>query len=350
MPLPLVTAYGTGCAGSRDPSPVREVEPSTLQASFGNTASDRLLGGLPHRTQQWIDTSSLHAAFPVRALAMRHDDAAASGPWTRSWVELDATIAHTMALPSTASTNFDQNLGRLRTEVIQRKRFVLPSIAAPNAAPSSFQVVLPLDQSFSRLYDPLGPNPQGAQDLIVDLRTYATSAGAAGLRYPLDAVQGFGGIALTLFANSPTATAGTLIQGEATVIGLVGELSPARMPTLDAIGFPVLGERYQLQIGGAAPASQVFFGSGTSRTTIGGAALPLDLGLVGATGCFVLNNLEGLIPIATNAAGSATVQLNVPNVISLRGREIFHQGLAFDSAANELGLTTTRGIGVVFGQ
>lgn len=46
-------------------------------AGFGNSASDLLLGGTPHRMQQWIDAWGPSSAwFAVTALAFRQVDAA----------------------------------------------------------------------------------------------------------------------------------------------------------------------------------------------------------------------------------------------------------------------------------
>ncbi|MGA0870992.1 MAG: hypothetical protein ACO3UM_18850, partial [Planctomycetota bacterium] len=206
VPLPFGGPYGQGCFGARGPSTVQEVEPRANTTVFGNASSNLLIGGTPHRTQQWIATQSPSAAFYVRGLALRRDEAPTSGPWNAGWVELDMRIGLTMAEPTAVSTTFDANLGSYATQVIRRKRFVLPGYPAPNAGQSNFDVVLPLDQSFSRQYDPVGPNPGGIMDLIVDARTYASSGGVQGLQYPLDAVTGLGPLgAVTLHAASPPA-------------------------------------------------------------------------------------------------------------------------------------------------
>lgn len=351
VPLPFVTAYGQGCFGSRGASTVQEVEPRNYTNGYGNASSNRLLGGPPHRTQQWIATQSPSAAFYVRGLAMRRDESANSGPWNAGFVELDARIGLTMAEPNTVSSTFDTNLGPYATQVIRRKRFVLPAFPAPNRSPGNFDVVLPLDQSFSRQYDPVGPNPGGFMDLIVDARTYSSSGGAQGLQYPLDAVTGLGPLgAVTLHAPSPGATTGSIFVGEATVIGLVGSLGAPRFATMQAEGVPSMGNSYDLVIQGAMPFGPVLFGGGSSRSTWAGTPLPIDLAILGAPGCFVLNNLEAVTPIAANASGTARLTYAVPNIINLRGREAFHQGIVLDQNANLLGVTTTSGIGVVFGQ
>ncbi len=351
VPLPFVTSYGQGCFGSRGPSMVQEVEPRANTTVFGNASSNLLIGGTPHRTQQWIATQSPSAAFYVRGLALRRDEAPTSGPWNAGWVELDMRIGLTMAEPTAVSTTFDANLGSYATQVIRRKRFVLPGYPAPNAGQSNFDVVLPLDQSFSRQYDPVGPNPGGIMDLIVDARTYASSGGVQGLQYPLDAVTGLGPLgAVTLHAPSPTATTGTVRVGEATVLGLVGTLGMPRFATLEAEGVPSMGNSYELVVQGAMPMSPVLFGSGSSRSTWAGTPLPLDLSILGAPGCFVLNNLEATVSVAADATGTARLTYPVPNSIVLRGREAFHQGIVFDPYANLLGVTTTSGIGVQFGQ
>ena len=64
----------------------------------------------------------------------------------------------------------------------------------------------------------------------------------------------------------------------------------------------------------------------------------------------MLNDLEAAVPVTADATGTARATFAVPNIITLRGREAFHQGIVFDPSANLLGVTTTSGIGVVFGQ
>lgn len=348
-PLPVITAYGQGCPAASVPGVVREVEPSSLTSSFGNAASDTLIGGQPHRTQQWIATDTLHAAFNVDGLAFRHDEAAGSGPWPRSWVELDATFDLTLAAPSSMSPTFAQNLGRLATQVITRKRFVLPSIAAPNSSPGAFEVVLPLDQRFDRLYDPVGPNPGMAQDLIVDIRTYATSAGGQPLRYPLDAVTGMNGVA-TVTAPSPTATSGTLTQGAATVIGLMAGVREGQVPQLSGFGAPSIGATYGLELVSAPAAAQAWLTVGFSRTSNGGVPLPFDLAPIGAPGCFLLADVREALVATTSASGAATFSVPVPATPALRGGMVFHQGIVSDLGANQLGIVTSGAIEVIVGQ
>ncbi|MGA1608234.1 MAG: hypothetical protein ACO4CT_14710, partial [Planctomycetota bacterium] len=146
------------------------------------------------------------------------------------------------------------------------------------------------------------------------------------------------------------ATTGTVRVGEATVLGLVGTLGMPRFATLEAEGVPSMGNSYELVVRGAMPMSPVLFGSGSSRSTWAGTPLPLDLSILGAPGCFVLNNLEATVSVAADATGTARLTYPVPNSIVLRGREAFHQGIVFDPYANLLGVTTTSGIGVQFGQ
>lgn len=350
VPLPLVQSFGGGCPSARTIANLRQVEPFTQTGSFGNAASDVLLGGTPHRTQQWIATDSLHAAFNVVGLAFRHDDAPSSGPWPSAWVELDATLDLTLAAPSAMSSNFAQNLGRLATQVIARKRFVLPAMPAPNTQPSNFAVLLPLDQRFDRLYDPLGPTGGGgAQDLILDVRTWATSAGARPLRYPLDAVTGLPAAA-TLTAPSPTATVGTLMAGTATVVGLVDAMGGGLIPQLTASGLPVVGSAYRIDLAAAPPSTPSWLTFGISRTAFGSLPLPLDLAAVGAPGCFLLADVQATVQQQTDLTGAASFTIPVPTLPGLWGVGIYHQALVSDPLANQLGLITTGAIEAVIGR
>ncbi|MFO1054722.1 MAG: S8/S53 family peptidase [Planctomycetota bacterium] len=343
---PLTASYGIGCESHRSAAGVtRDVEPFSLSSVFANSSSDLLLGGLPHRTLQWITTPNLFAAFTANGIAFRRDEAAAS--WPRSWIELSMTLSLTEQGAPAIVPNFTQNYGPRTSQVIARRTFVLPPFAAPAASPSQLDVTLPFDRPFDRLFDPF----QGgvAQSLMIDAQVFGTSAGTSPLGYPLDATLGFAG-ANSLFAPSPTATTGTVQPGIASVFGLVTGYGSGVVPTLTARTVPALGSSFGVQISNSPASTPVLLFIGASNLSFGGSPLPIELGPVGARGCYALTSMDLSIAGATNASGIAAFNVPVPNSISIRGRSVFEQGFVADPLVNALGFCTTAGLQATFGQ
>lgn len=342
---PIVEAYGVGCEGARGaPSRIDGIEPFGSSTTFGNGASNLLLGDIPHRAMQWVDTPGVFTAFSADGIAFRIDNGA--GAWPRSWVDLSMTLSLTEARSSAMTTTFAANTGRLRTPVIGRKVFVLPAQPAPNGNAQRFDVVLPFDRPFDRLYDPfLGGI---AHSLIVDVSTFATSAGAMPLIYPLDAVTG-NATAKTLWSPSPTATTGSIIPGLATVFGLAIGIGDGVVPTLSARGVPSIGATLSLDVARARALAPLALVLGASNTTSGGTALPFDLSTVGAPGCYLLASTDLAFALTASAGGTATLPLLIPNSQTFRGLHLYQQAFAVDLGANELGISATAGLHVVTG-
>lgn len=87
---------------------------------------------------------------------------------------------------------------------------------------------------------------------------------------------------------------------------------------------------------------------GLSNTTSAFGALPLSLGAYGMPGCTAYVSTEGVQLIGANA-GQAQFVSNFPNNLAFLGLPLYHQGLAFDAAANGGGLTTSNALASVVG-
>ena len=59
--------------------------------------------------------------------------------------------------------------------------------------------------------------------------------------------------------------------------------------------------------------------------------------------------MDVLIPVLTNAVGSASVPLAIPNDTTLRGVLFYNQFLVVDPLANSLGLVLTHGMEATVG-
>ncbi len=345
---PRIDAFGQGCAGSRGSIGIWSVEPDSLQnGMFGNSSSDLLIGGVNHRTQQWVDATLIPGAFNMRGIALRHDDVATPNPG-RNWVDLTIDLSLNNARAATMTSTFAQNDGIRKTRVLTRKQIVLPSQSAPNTDPNNWSVVIPFDQAFDRLYD-TPPNATPIQGLVVDVRKYGSSLGAAAVSYPVDAMQGMNVAGGTLYATSPSATTGTLMPNQATVIGLIDDLGTVHYPTLAGTGAPALGGSYTVLLNDVPPMAPALITWGLSRQTVGPVALPADLAVLGAPGCWLYTSLDAVSPVSASAAGSVTFPVQVPNAAYLTGGRLHHQALVLDLGANVLGLSTSNGLTVVVG-
>lgn len=73
---------------------------------------------------------------------------------------------------------------------------------------------------------------------------------------------------------------------------------------------------------------------------------PLDLGIVGMTGCTLYQPLDVLVPLPLNG-GTASLPFTIPPVAGTCGLLVRQQAIAWDPAANPLGVVTSNGGRVV---
>ena len=66
----------------------------------------------------------------------------------------------------------------------------------------------------------------------------------------------------------------------------------------------------------------------------------LDLGIIGAPGCTLNQQIE-VLDVLTATAGSATWSLSIANNPTWLGLSLYHQVLSIDPTANALGATTS---------
>ncbi|MGE0144297.1 MAG: hypothetical protein AB7I19_11590 [Planctomycetota bacterium] len=111
-----------------------------------------------------------------------------------------------------------------------------------------------------------------------------------------------------------------------------------RVPVLGFADVPTLGQSTSLLLQSAVGATNAFVSVGISDQFSGGSPLPLDLGVVGAPGCFVLASLEMTMAAAVGPAGDASATLPIPALASLVGAQFFDQWLVLMPGANTLSL------------
>jgi PKD repeat protein len=111
---------------------------------------------------------------------------------------------------------------------------------------------------------------------------------------------------------------------------------------------PTLGGNYALDVTGITAPGIGLMVVGTDNTTYSGIPLPLDLGIVGAPGCQLLNNA---LNTSTLVAVGATAQwsIAVPANPALACFKIYNQAAILDVAANSLGFYFSGGRAAVLG-
>ncbi len=114
-------------------------------------------------------------------------------------------------------------------------------------------------------------------------------------------------------------------------------------PSIDlAAGSPLLGQSFDLRVGGLSPtSSRVFLTSGFRDDLHQGGPLPFEMSGLGLPGCFL--NVECRITDSTAAhAGSATFQVLLPLDLDFIGLRFFYQALVIDpQLSNALGAIVT---------
>jgi hypothetical protein len=108
---------------------------------------------------------------------------------------------------------------------------------------------------------------------------------------------------------------------------------------------PVLGGTLTSDVAGIATGAVAFMMVGGSNTSFVGAPLPLELGFLGAPGCFLLQDLalEGAGGLTVTGSGTASYALPIPASFSFTGFTVYLQAW---SSATQLsnGLTVVLGL------
>ena len=251
---------------------------------------------------------------------------ATSGSRLREFEELTVTLGHNSSGQLLSQMNL--NLSG-PSQVVSVSRWRLPTTAS---------TWTPLGLSFDFMYDP------AIGDLVVEFRVRgggaASGVGSAGLRtdqslpyvwtqgggYSGNAFSG-GGIKLKLCSdtNNLLALGGGCVGSN----GATPELSYSGSAMLGGAGFQV-----HLSNGASNPASPVAL-----VWSFGLRTLPVDLGLIGATGCST-HCFGDVSELLFSTGGSVSQQLVPPNA-PLVCLPVWNQWFVFDPGANSLGVTTS---------
>ena len=111
---------------------------------------------------------------------------------------------------------------------------------------------------------------------------------------------------------------------------------------------PRLGQTMSVNLTNLPAPYAAFFVVGFSRTASAFGALPFDLTPFGAPGCFGRVSPDANV-LLVGSAGTATLNLPIPNSSVLQCQAFYTQGLAIDPPANTLGATAGDAAGAVVG-
>jgi hypothetical protein len=108
-------------------------------------------------------------------------------------------------------------------------------------------------------------------------------------------------------------------------------------PLMTLGGSAVLGSAATFALANGVANGFAFFATGFGN----GAPYPLDLGIIGASGCYQYFSVGGAVLVGLDGAGGATTTLGVPLNPAFAGILFYSQYACLDTAANSLGLTTS---------
>jgi hypothetical protein len=134
----------------------------------------------------------------------------------------------------------------------------------------------------------------------------------------------------------------------ATVTSIGTACAGTTSPQLSAVDRPRINSTFTLTCTNALPNSPATFLLGVEGTFLG-LPLPLDLTPFGLTGCEAQAGPDLLAPVATSAAGQASLSLTIPNDFTLAGQGFRAQVAVTDPAGAGWGISLTNGLECVMG-
>ena len=140
----------------------------------------------------------------------------------------------------------------------------------------------------------------------------------------------------------------TIVQFPSFRVNCSGGGGGGAVPALTNNGLPTLGKSFQVNLNSAAPNSTASLIIGVSKSSWASLKLPLDLGIIGAPGCSLLASAQLQVPTKTNASGSASISITIPNSATLVGKKFYNQYLIYDPSINRVGwVASNAGEGMV---
>lgn len=324
--------FGTGCAGSGEDPAKGVVLPPAARTAPGNARTHVPFSYTPTRFQQAFDRAEFAANPTIGRLAFRRDEQQGETPSYD--VDLEIDLAYTTRAPKALSMRFSDNVEPGTAVKVFRRRTIRVHGARRLPRPGEWDLRIPLDAPFV-------VRPPKGRHLLLDVRVHSHSMGNRPFATWWDAFQG---PSLTRIYSDKTPNAQSGVRDDLNLVVAFAPAAPGRLPPrLQADGVPHPGESFAVVLRDAPPNAPTALAHGWSRTTWGGAPLPLDLGPLGAPGCRLLTDWFLLIAAPADAVGQAAIRYAIPNDPNLTGVGFYQQFLVLDPAANALGLSVSNG-------
>ncbi|MGC6487462.1 MAG: hypothetical protein ACON4Z_07445 [Planctomycetota bacterium] len=263
----------------------------------------------PTRVQYVYGASLFSGPVVLTGVQLRPDGGATTGGKT---VDCEMSMSTSPAPIVALSPQFALNRGADAVTVLPRQLLTLPSQAV-GASPNPFLAAIGFTSPFA--YDP------AAGDLVLELAVYGQPPGA----YSLDA---------TFVCTSPLVPVGpgSCLQASGLPLGVESATTGVQW------GRPWVVRAYD-----ADPGSAVLLALGNQESgSWSGMQLPQDLGVVGASGCFLSIDVAASFFGSAAGDGTVTFPFQLPNNPQLLGKWLRFQAATIDPAANALGLVTSQ--------
>ena len=284
--------------------------PTSHVATEGSTFTNVPFGrSTPTRVQYVYDTMLFSGPVAITEVQFRLDGGVTA---PNKVVDCEMSMSTLPSALVALSTDFAQNRGADEATVLSRQLLTLPS-QSTGAMPNGYLAPITLTTPF--VYDPA----QGG--LVLEIVVHGQPPGA----YVLDA---------TFVCNSPLVPIGptSCLQSNSLPLGVESATTQV-----------LWGRPWVARAFGAVPGSVVVLALGTQETgSWAGLNLPQDLGVLGASGCFVSIDAAAVYYDIAPPDGSVTFPFFIPNNPNVLGEWLRFQAATFDAAANALGLVTSQ--------
>ncbi len=323
-----------GCAGTGVDASAGLVLPTSSATAFEPERTSLPFADRPTKTQQAFDGASIPFGTRIDAIAFRRDEEHPGAP--SYTIDVEVVLGHTSTQPNQLGPVFATNFTGTPQVVLRDTSLSMPAISQIPAGPGQFDYVLPLTTPFITATSPMN-------HLVVEISVFGHSRGSRSFGLWFDAKADFvNHVRVVDQVDTPPFGGSGQIEPIAPAMSLITSTPGAIAPRLDFGGSLALGDTFDITLRDAPPGAIYFLLYGVDDENIGGLVpLPIDLGLIGAPGCFLRTSIEAVVGGNANAAGQAVEQFVVPTQPSTTGFEFFHQFFVSDPAANPLDLTLT---------
>ncbi|MCA8972780.1 MAG: hypothetical protein KDC95_23540 [Planctomycetes bacterium] len=313
------TLYGNGCAGS-GAKPGGVVVPQGYDQQYGNSANRYPFCTLNMHYMQSHDKAELPPTALIRGFNLRNRANYAQAAYL---ITMDLYTGYTNNAARSLVTTFASNWTGTPTKVFSGNLNV-PSVAAQND-PKVWTLKIPFTVPFIFT--------QARGNFLWEC---VTTTGTLSTISFFDSVSSAAAQTCRMWANTSSATTGSLGSGYGLVIGLDGPGTGGAIVNLSNTGVPAIGKTFSVDFSGAVANSAAILWLGAQQLNIGlGSALP---------GCSLYTSLDVILGSnPTGTTGTGGLKFTLPNSQNLVGIQFYNQWMVIDPAANTLGVVLSGG-------